>query len=411
VSDGRAGRRVAAPQFLEQQQRKNAQMRKHAAWLAFCLTGAAALGAAPVAAADGPIKIGLIQPTSGPAAYNGKNTVDGAKLAEAEINAAGGVLGRQVELLVEDGKADPAESLNAAEKLLDRDKVSLLIGAWASSATLAVMPVVQRYEVPLIVETSTSEKITEAGNPWVFRISSNSKIDADALRPYLVKTLHLKKVAFMAANNDFGRAVVTNWSRVLAPEGGSVVAAEYHRPGETNFAPTLTKIKNSGADSIVITSDSRTLSNIVKQSYELGMGSLNRVVTSGFPAETIVELAGKDAAEGVLVQNYFAPHAPPQGKAEAYKAFADAYHKHYPSSTQGVDANVAAGYDAVRIAVAAIAQAKSAAPAKIRDALKTIKFDGLTGMLQFDAQGQARPFSSISRIVDGKPQVVVRVGQ
>src|SRR5690606_35373152 len=131
---------------------------------------------------------------------------------------AGGVLGRKLEILLQDGKADPAESLNAAERLIDRDKVRVLIGAWASSATLAVMPLVQRYEIPLIVETSTAEKITEAGNPWVFRTSSNSKIDADGLGPHLVKDLGLNKVAFMAANNDFGRAVVSNWTRVLTPQ-------------------------------------------------------------------------------------------------------------------------------------------------------------------------------------------------
>jgi branched-chain amino acid transport system substrate-binding protein len=371
---------------------------------------AACLSTGAFAASD-TLKIGLIQPVSGPAAYNGKNTVDGARLAEDEINAAGGVLGKHIEVILQDGKADPAESISAAEKLLDRDKVSVLIGAWASSATLAVMPLVQRYEVPLIVETSTAEKITEAGNPWVFRIASNSKIDADALQPYLVKQLGFKKVAFMAANNDFGRAVVSNWTRVLTPQGATVVATEYHKPGETNFAPTLTKIKGAGADTIVITSDSSTLSNIIKQSYEMGMKDLNRIVTSGFPAETIVQLAGKDAAQGVMVQNYFAPHAPPPGKAEAFDRFAKAYRARYATSNQGVDANVAAGYDAVRIAVAAVKAANSTEPAKIRDALKSIRFDGLTGMLQFDAQGQARPVQSISKIVDGKPKVVVLVNQ
>ena len=363
------------------------------------------------AAAADTIKIGLIQPVTGPAAYNGKNTVDGARLAESEVNAAGGVLGKKIEVVLQDGKNDPAESLNAAEKLLGRDQVKVLIGAWGSSSTLAVMPLVQRYEVPLIVETSTAEKITEAGNPWVFRTSSNSKIDADALQPHLVKMLGLKKVAFMAANNDFGRAVVNNWTRVLTPQGATVVATEYHKPGETNFAPTLTRIKNLGADSIVITSDSSTLSNIVKQSYEHGLKGLNRVVTSGFPAETVVQLAGRDAAEGVLVQNYFAPHAPPPGKAQVYDKFAKTYRDRYPGSGQGVDANVAGGYDAVRLAAAAITAAGSTEPAKVRDALKTIRFDGLTGMLQFDAQGQARPHQSISRIVDGKPQVILQINQ
>jgi branched-chain amino acid transport system substrate-binding protein len=368
-------------------------------------------GAFHGAAAQETIKIGLIQPVSGPAAYNGKNTVDGARLAEIEVNAAGGVLGKKIELVLQDGKNDPAESLNAAEKLLGRDGVKILIGAWGSSSTLAIMPLVQRSEVPLIVETSTAEKITESGNPWVFRISSNSKIDADALQPHLVKTLGLKKVAFMAANNDFGRAVVNNWTRVLTPQGATVVATEYHKPGETNFAPTLTKIKNLGADSIVITSDSSTLSNIVKQSYEHGLKGLTRIATSGFPAEAIVQLAGKEAAEGVLVQNYFAPHAPPPGQAQRFEAFAKAHRQRYPESKQGVDANVASGYDAVRIAAAAIAAAGSTDGAKIRDALKKIRFEGLTGKLQFDAQGQARPQQSISKIVDGKPQVVLQINQ
>lgn len=251
--------------------------------------------------AQAPIKIGVIQPTTGPAAYDGQSVVNGARLAETEINATGGILGRKIELVLQDGKADPAESLNAAEKLLDRDKVKVLIGAWASSATLAIMPLVQRYEVPFIVETSTAEKITEAGNPWVFRIASNSKIDADAMQPHLVKKLGFKKVAFIAANNDFGRAVVTNWQRALTAEGATVVATEYHKPGETNYSPTLTKIKNSGADTIIITSDVTTASNIAKQAYELGMTGMNRIITNGLPAEQVVKLVGPEGSEGLLI--------------------------------------------------------------------------------------------------------------
>jgi branched-chain amino acid transport system substrate-binding protein len=361
------------------------------------------------AAAQSTIKIGLIQPATGPAAYDGQSVINGARLAENEVNAGGGVLGQRIELILQDGKADPAESLSAAEKLLSRDKVKLLIGAWGSSATLAVMPLVQRYEIPLIVETSTSEKITESGNPWVFRISSNSKIDADALQPYLVNKLGLKKVAFMAANNDFGRAVVNNWTRVLTPQGASVVATEYHKPGETNFAPTLTKIKNSGADSIVITSDVTTVSNIVKQSYEMGMKGFNRFVTSGNPAEAIMPLAGKEASEGMLVQNYWLPYAPAPGQEAASTKFVAAYKERYPDRIP--DKYSTSGYDAVKLAVAAIKAANSTEPAKLRDALKSIKLPALQGMIEFDQQQQARPFQSVSRVENGKPAIVVKVGQ
>src|SRR5699024_7052404 len=98
---------------------------------------------------------------------------------------------------------------------------------------------------------------------------------------------------------DFGRAVVSNWSRVLEPQGTEIVAVEYHKPGETNFSPTLTKIKNSGADSIVITSDITTASNIIKQSYEQGLQDLKRIITSGNPPEAIIPLAGEEASEGM----------------------------------------------------------------------------------------------------------------
>ena len=369
--------------------------------------GVAVLPGAAIAQAS--IKIGLIQPVTGPAAYDGQSVINGARMAESEVNAAGGVLGKKIEVVLQDGKNDPAESLNAAEKLLGRDQVKVLIGAWGSSSTLAVMPLVQRYEVPLIVETSTAEKITEAGNPWVFRTSSNSKIDADALQPHLVKMLGLKKVAFMAANNDFGRAVVNNWTRVLTPQGATVVATEYHKPGETNFAPTLTRIKNLGADSIVITSDVTTLSNIVKQSYEQGLKDLKRVATSGNPAEAIMQLTGKEAAEGLLVQNYWLPYAPPPGQEQASAKFLDAYKQRYPERI--ADKYATSGYDALMLAVAAIKAANGTEPAKIRDALKTIKMPALQGTIAFDQQQQARPYQSISRIENGKPVIVVKVGQ
>ncbi len=362
-----------------------------------------------VVSAQSPIKIGLIEPLTGPAARDGQNVVDGARLAEREINEAGGVLDRPIKLLLQDGKADPAESLSAAQKLLDRDQVHALIGAWASSATLAVMPLLQRYQVPLIVETSTSEKITEAGNPWVFRTSSNSEIDANTLKPYLVRDLGLHKVAFMAANNDFGRAVVENWTRVLKAEGAQVLEVAYHKPGETNFAPTLTKIKNSDADSIVITSDVTTVANIVKQSYEMGLSGLKRVVTSGNPAEAIMRLAGEQASEGLLLQNYWLPYAPPPGEEAASKRFVEAFEQRFPDRIP--DKYATSGYDAVKLIAAAIKSAGSADPAKIRDALKTISMPALQGVIEFDEQGQARPYQSVSRIENGKPVVIVKATQ
>src|ERR1700726_2863007 len=119
--------------------------------------------------AEEAIKIGLIQPLTGSVAYNGTTDVNGSKLALDEINAKGGVLGKKVELVIEDGQCRPANSVNAAEKLIQRDKVVAISGAFCSSSTLAVMPVVANYKLPLITGVSSSAELTEKGNPCSFR--------------------------------------------------------------------------------------------------------------------------------------------------------------------------------------------------------------------------------------------------
>ncbi|MGA3174550.1 MAG: ABC transporter substrate-binding protein [Syntrophorhabdales bacterium] len=359
------------------------------------------------AGAQEAIKIGVIEPLTGPAAYDGQSVVEGAKMAEEEINSKGGVLGRPIRLVVEDGKADPAESVNAAEKLLTRDRVPVIMGAWASSATLAIMPVMKKNTTPLVVETATSLKVTDPPGEWVYRICSNSAIDAMLMEKYLVPVLGFKKVAFMAANNDFGRAVVTFWGEAVKKKGGTVVLNEYHAPGEINFAPSLTKIATSGADSIIITSDIQTASNIIKQTYEMGLAKIKRMVTNGIPSEAIVKLAGAEASEGVLVHNYWVPFASHKGQEAKNKQFVDKYMAKFPNKP--VDKYAAFGYDGIRVIAQAIDTARAAEPGKIKEALKKTKMDGLTGNIQFNDKNQALPYSSVSRIEKGKPKLVVHL--
>ncbi|PYM55208.1 MAG: hypothetical protein DMD77_20675 [Candidatus Rokuibacteriota bacterium] len=128
-----------------------------------------------------PIKVGMIQPLSGPIAAAGSYITNGAKIALDRVNAKGGVLGRPLELIIEDNKSDPAETRNAAEKLIVRDKVPVIIGAWGSSMTLAMMPLAAQHGVPLVVETSSSGKITDPKTPGqkvVSRISPTSELEA-----------------------------------------------------------------------------------------------------------------------------------------------------------------------------------------------------------------------------------------
>ena len=127
------------------------------------------------------IKIGVTQPLTGAVAASGNYVVQGAKIAETWLNEKGGILGKKVQLIIEDNKSNPKEAVATAEKLIVRDKVPVLMGAWSSTYTLAVMPKLIEYGVPMVVETSSSGKITISGNPWIFRISPTSAMEAAAM--------------------------------------------------------------------------------------------------------------------------------------------------------------------------------------------------------------------------------------
>src|SRR6202035_5373127 len=145
------------------------------------------------------IKIGVNEPLTGPFAASGTYVVNGAKIAADEINAKGGVLGKKIELIIEDNKSNPTEAAAVAEKLITADKVPVMMGAWGSSLTLAVMPKLMEYKVPMVVETSSSGKITTSGNPYVFRLSPPSSIEEAAFKPMIPK-LGIKKVDFLVIN-------------------------------------------------------------------------------------------------------------------------------------------------------------------------------------------------------------------
>ena len=156
---------------------------------AFVATGVLAGSSA---AAQDTIKIGVTQPLTGAFAASGNYVADGARIGAGAINKAGGVLGKQIELIVEDNKSNPTEAVATAEKLIVKDKVPVMMGAWSSTLTLAIMPKLEEYKVPMLVETSSSGKITVSGNPYVFRISPTSQMEATAFAPLFAK-LGIKK--------------------------------------------------------------------------------------------------------------------------------------------------------------------------------------------------------------------------
>src|SRR4051812_15891166 len=237
----------------------------------------AAMLAAPAFAQE-PIKIGVTQPLTGAFAASGNYVTQGAKMAEEAINASGGVLGRKIQLIIEDNKSNPTETVATAEKLIAKDKVPVMMGAWSSTLTLAVMPKLMEYQVPMLVETSSSGKITTSGNPYIFRISPTSEMEAKAFATY-VKPLGIKKADFLATNNDFGLGASKELADMAKANGVQVGVVETMDPKATDFSAQLAKIKASGGDTLFVTTAVEQATLILRQAKEQQVKA--RIITTG----------------------------------------------------------------------------------------------------------------------------------
>jgi branched-chain amino acid transport system substrate-binding protein len=332
------------------------------------------------------IKIGVTQPLTGAFAASGNYVTQGAKIAEEQINAAGGVLGKKIQLVIEDNKSNPTEAVATAEKLIGKDKVPVMMGAWSSTLTLAVMPKLMEYGVPMLVETSSSGKITTAGNPWIFRISPTSEMEAKAFAGY-VKTLGIKKADFLATNNDFGLGASKEFSEMLKANGAQVGVMETMDPKATDFSAQLAKIKASGGDTLLVTTAVEQATLILKQAKEQQVKA--RIITTGgsVSPDQLIQQAG-EAANGSLHVVFFTPWFPDAVKnPEVAKKFVAEWNaRKYPAGglTEGFR-----GWDGINTIVEGIKAAGKADPKAIQQALWNVKVKGINGDIAFIKQGPA----------------------
>ncbi len=370
------------------------------------VAGMALLLAGGAAGAAEPIRIGVNEPLTGAFAASGTYVVNGAKIAADEINAKGGVLGRPIELVIEDNKSNPTEAAAVAEKLITSDKVPVMMGAWGSSLTLAVMPKLADYATPMLVETSSSGKITTSGNPYVFRIAPPSALEAETFAPTVAK-LGLKKVDFLVINNDFGRGAATDFGAMLKGKGVAVGLLETMDPAAQDMSAQLSKLKGSDADTIMITSAVDQLTLIFKQMAALGLKK--RVITTGGSQnpDQLIAQAGQ-AADGTLHLLTFLPWFPEKSPAPAAAAYFIGEWKKRGFPFAGTTESFR-GYDGIRTIAQAIAKAKTPDAAGIKDALWGVDFAGLNGPIRFSKagpagkeSGQSRPEVYLVEIKDGR---------
>ena len=357
---------------------------------------AALLGSHARAQGAGSIKIGAFGPISGNAAAQGQSLRTGMEMVVKVRNASGGVLGRQIDLIVGDDAGKPEEAAVIARRLATRDNVCIAMGSVSSPASLAAAQVFREEQVPQIVVSGTAQRITTQGNEWVFRCTiPDRKFVADLADFIAEKFPKLKRFGFIYVNDDFGKGGFDSFVEAGKKHGITVAAGESYTRGDVDFTAQLTKIRAANPDAIVDWSRYTEGALIQRQLRQLGM-SLPRFGSDGIAPPAFLELAG-EAANGVIYATHFSPATSADNPQAA--RFIESFRSQYGKLPDYVHAQA---YDAIGIAIAAIERAKSTDRAAIRDALRKTDYASVRGPFKFDAKGDPTLVSHMVRIVDMK---------
>jgi branched-chain amino acid transport system substrate-binding protein len=327
---------------------------------------------------NGDIAIGVAQPLSGPVASAGQAVAHGAEIAAEEINSGNGINGRKIKLTIEDDANDPATCVNVAQRLVNKVQATAVMGGWGSSCTLAMEPILERAKVPLLVETSSSDKVTDpaaAGNDWTFRISPTSNMEATALKPVLAKQ-GIKTVFTLSVNNDFGLGAARHYGRNLTEVGAKVVGGAKFDQAEQSFSTYVTQAIGSGADTWIVTTDAGQIALLLKEAK--GQGAKARIITTGgsnSPVQ-VQTLAGPAAVEGTLATMFYPSWdvslaADPEGAKKFNEAWGA---KRYDPGeiTEGVR-----GYQGIKVLAEAMRNTdKPSDRESVRNALRDVKVKG-----------------------------------
>jgi len=335
------------------------------------LAGAAlAFGALSTMAAE-PIKIGSVLSVTGPAAFLGDPELKTLQMYVEDINKSGGVLGRPLQLVHYDDGSDAGKANGFAKRLIDDDKVDLIVGGTTTGATMSMVPLVEKANIPFI-SLAGAVVIIEPVKKWVFKTPHTDRMAAEKVFDDLKKR-SLTKVALLSETSGFGQSGKKETEAVAAKYGITLVASETYGPKDTDISPQLTKIRNTaGVQAVFVFGLGQGPAIVTKNYKQLGI-TLPLYQSHGVASEEFIKLAGP-AAEGVrlpaaslLIADKLATNDPQKPVVVGYKkAFNDQWKTDV--STFGGHA-----YDGLLLAVDAIKRAGGTDKAKVRDAIEATK--------------------------------------
>lgn len=347
------------------------------------------------------IKIGLLNEMTGGNATIGTAAANGAKLAIKEINANGGLLGKQIKAVVADNKSEPSEAANAMTKLLTQDRVVAVTGTFSSSNAIAAASVAEANKSPYLVAGATNPKVTvdektKTVKKYIYRVCFIDPFQGTVAANFAAKDLKVKKAAMLVDNSsDYSKGLAEFFEAALKKEGGEIVANEAYLQKDTDFKATLTKIKSKGAEVLYVPGYYEEVGKIVKQAREMGI-TVPIIGADGWDSPKLVEIASVSA----LNNTYFTNHYSVEDTSPKAQAFVDSYTKEYG---QKPEALAVLGYDAVYVLADAIKRANSTDSAKIIEALADTKdFPAISGVTTINKTHDADKNAVVIEMKDGK---------
>jgi branched-chain amino acid transport system substrate-binding protein len=335
-------------------------------------------------------RVGAVLPLSGAAETYGRNVQNGIKLALEEVNAAGGVKGKPLDVLTEDDQTDEKVAVEKVQQL--SRNVPVIIGGVTSNLALAMVPACEKNNVVLLSPTATSPKLTGISQ-YFFRNFPSDTREGKMMAEYAVRRMKVRSVAILFVDKEYGQGLTQVFKDRFTELGGNVVYQQAYPEGTTDFASYVTSIKEAAPDAVYLPGYYREIASILE---EIKKQEVNAKLMSvqGMATPMFLEIAG-EAAEGVI---YPQPAFDPEAKDPAIQKFVRAYREKYPTDP---DVDAAFAYDALWLVAKAIDRCQKY-PEDLRARIADTAHHGLTGDVSFDAGGDVDIEPRIFHVQSGK---------
>ncbi|SHH90283.1 ABC transporter substrate-binding protein [Clostridium intestinale] len=370
------------------------------ALMATAVMGSVLAGCSKSSANSDTINIGAIGPLTGPASTYGQSVKNGAELYLEQVNADGGIDGKKLSLLFEDDEANADKAIQAFNKLVDNDKVPVILGAVTSGATNAVAPQATSRSIPMLTPTATEPNITKNGGEFVFRGCFVDSFQGVALADYATSKLSKKTAAVLYnKDSDYSKGIADAFKKEFESKGGKVTEFLTYNEGDKDFNAQLTKIKGTNSDLLVLPDYYTQVGTVAKQARDMGIQS-QLLGGDGWESEELTKLGGTAVNGALYLNHYYSGDS-----ASVVADFVKAYKAKYNAEP---DAFAALAYDSTKVIVEAIKSAGTD-PVAIKDALAKTKLDGVTGNITFGSDRSAVKGASIIKVNGDKKELVDKV--